>query len=451
MSTQSTDQISVTDLHPLDLNKIKAIVGEPSRVTYECAHVYPLSAPNFTKDTAINCKRLDTSIEKLYVHVPFCNYACRFCFYVKQIGASVDQKSRMVHCLIKEMEAIAPRSGLNLIYVGGGTPTALPPDLLNELLSAIVQRANFTPAFSFTIECSPESLKREHLDCFRLHRVNRVSIGVDTLNPDILQAINRKHDRQQALRSCEALLENGTFVNVDLIYGFPGQSMKCFVEDLRELAAIGPHSFTLYNLRLNENTPLIRQLQQHSTPDLKQLIEWRSLIGRVTRELGYSQTRWHTFVKHDSSSNYKRTPCVDGFSKGRQLGVGPSALSHLGYTLYRNTESVQQYIIRLERNQNPVESTFQLESDDQHTLFVARTLGDGQDLIHSEYETAFGHKIEEDFGPVLDQLMSAGLLCNTKETLSLSPTGKLVYDLVMLSFYPAKTKEWLNQRQSLFN
>lgn len=449
MNTQVLEESAVPYLQGLDLSHIRAVLGEPSRVTYECAHVYPLSAPEFQTVTPARLARPPNGVRKLYIHVPFCNYACGFCFYVKQVGASTDRKRRIVDCLIKELASIELGTTLALVYVGGGTPTALPPILLNQLLSALRKQTVFSQDYSFTIECSPESVETERLECFKSHGVNRISIGVDTLNSDILRLINRRHNREQALRACHALLETDAFVNVDLIYGFPEQSKDDFANDLRELAAIGPHSFTLYNLRLNEQTPLIRHIGQNPLADLRELMEWRAWVASTAADLGYVQTRWHTFVRQNiPPSNYMRAPCVDGFSEGRQLGIGPSSLSHLGYRLYRNTENIEAYATKVEKGECVVDSIFELGAQDQHTLFVARTLGDGEELSRLDYERAFGHPIEEDFGLLLSRLTEAGLLSQNDQSLSLSSSGRLVYDLVMRSFYPAKATNWLNQRQS---
>src|ERR1051326_7333019 len=114
MHTETRDGHSLSLLQKLDLSQIKAAIGEPSRVTYECAHVYPLSAPNFQKNISGKLERPTNRVSKLYVHVPFCNYACRFCFYAKQIGASIEQKRRMVDSLINEMQSMELGATLSL-------------------------------------------------------------------------------------------------------------------------------------------------------------------------------------------------------------------------------------------------------------------------------------------------------------------------------------------------
>lgn len=454
MNTQIVDRNLRGSLQKVEIEQIKKAVGYSQRIAYECAHVYPLSAPNFRKkSTGDKTTRPVTNIQKLYIHIPFCNYACRFCFYTKKIGAHTEEKKQMVSCLLKEMELIEPNTTLSQLYIGGGTPTALPPDLMNTLLSEIAERTLFSLGYSFAIECSPESLTTDHLDSFIKYGVNRISMGVDSLNPHVLNIINRRHNRNQALAACEKLLNTGSFINIDLIYGLPDQTIESFLDDLYDIARIGPHSFTLYNLRLNEQTPLLlkKSLMDTNQDSFSNLVKWRTVIGNAVKEIGYKQTRWHTFVREDIVlENYNRAPCVDGFSSGKQLGIGPSALSHLGYNLYRNTNNIQQYLRRMTSGEDPVESTFELKLEDQKTLFVARTLGDGQILSCLEYENTFGHQIEDDFGDMLNRLNDAELLIQDEDTIELSAKGKLVYDSIMLLFYPTETKEWLNERQSFF-
>jgi oxygen-independent coproporphyrinogen-3 oxidase len=445
------------DLQPVDVltgvnfERIRDAVDPPALVTYECAHVYPLSAPDFRADLPGDLARPKITIDKLYVHVPFCNYACRFCFYVKQVGAHITEKRRLVRCLINELERVQRGTVLSQIYIGGGTPTALPADLLDTLINSIKERASLAPDATFTVECSPESLGAEHLSVLRSHGINRISVGVDTLDENILREINRRHDRHQALNACRVLLETDAFINVDLIYGFSGQTEESFIKDLQDLAALRPHSFTAYSLRLNEQTPLLKTKGDSFRGDLERLMRWRAVVERAAREAGYMQTRMHTFVHESVTRNhYKRAPCIDGYSFGRQLGVGPSALSHLGYRLYLNAESIKDYIERAESGENTVGSGFDLSGEDQRTLFVARTLGEGLPLPLSDYESVFGHTFEHDFGPTLNRLERAGLVLRSDDTLLLSGAGRLVHDLVLRSFYPEKAKLWLDKHQPQF-
>ncbi len=435
----------------VDLARIVDAIGSVPRVAYECPHVYPLSTPTFVKTPALEREHPGDAAFKLYVHVPFCNYACSFCFYAKRVGTPRAQMERYVRAVARELEWIPPGTPLAQLYVGGGTPTALPADLLDELLAAIGARTSPVADASLTVESSPESISPAHLDVLRRHGVNRVSMGIESLDAGILAAIDRRHGTAEALDACTLLVDGGFVTNVDLIYGFPGQSEDDFRADLAAAAARGPHSISLYNLRLNERAPLARVVDEMDRLDLPRLMRWRTVVNRTTAELGYAQRRWHMFVRDgDGASTFDRAPCVDGFGAGHQLGAGLSALSHLGDTIYRNHEGFEGYMQRIERGESPVDGVFTLDDEhDRQTLFIARTLGDGRALERGAYRDAFRHDVEDDFGALLARLAAADLTRDDGTRIVLSETGRLVYDLVTLAFYPPRARTWLDERQRL--
>jgi hypothetical protein len=132
----------VADIHGLsvDIDRVRTAIGGVPRVAYEAAHVYPLSAPRFTPRPGAERERPDGGPQRLYVHIPFCRYACTFCFYAKRINTPRAQMQRYVDALGRELDRLGHETTLRQLYVGGGTPTALPADLLDAALSAISER-----------------------------------------------------------------------------------------------------------------------------------------------------------------------------------------------------------------------------------------------------------------------------------------------------------------------
>ena len=438
---------SIHDL-AVDLDQVRRAIGDVPRVAYEAAHVYPLSAPRFTPQPGAAREMPPGGPTRLYVHVPFCRYACTFCFYAKRIGSSAEQMRRYVEALRRELDSFAEEATLEQIYVGGGTPTALPPELLDELLALVSSRLSLDPSGCHTVEGSPESLVPAHLEVLHRRGIGRVSLGVQTLDESLLQSVNRRHSAREALDSCRLLVDSGFAVNVDLIYGFPGQSEECLRRDLEEFAALGPQSITLYNLRLNEYTPLARVVEEVERIDLATLMRWRRFAEQTARELGYEQSRWHTFVRRDQRRpGHDRAPGMNAFGIGRELGIGVSAFSHLGEIIYRNHAGFDAYVERVEAGQSPVEDVFPLGPVERRTLFVARTLGDGRSLLRSEYAQAIGGSLDHDLGRPLERLANAGLVQERDDGFVLTDVGRLVYDLVTLAFYPDDTRQWLDTRQ----
>jgi oxygen-independent coproporphyrinogen III oxidase len=208
---------------------------------------------------------------------------------------------------------------------------------------------------------------------------------------------------------------------------------------------------TAYNLRLNEHTPVSRTLTTAERFNLPGLMRWRAFVRDLAKELGYTQTRWHTFKRLDTiAAMHRRLPTAGADLRGYQFGIGLSARSSLGHTVYRNHRGRTTYVQRVESGQSPVEELIHLQAADLQTQFIARTLGDGEPLSLSDYEAFFGRSLLEDHGMTVERLLGGGLLEGDGRQLALTEAGKLLYDLVMLSFYPPAAKASLLTRLSTF-
>jgi oxygen-independent coproporphyrinogen-3 oxidase len=429
-----------------DISQLADALGPASKLAFSPPHDYPMSVPLFEPAQCLEREKIKPEHLRLYVHIPFCNYACTFCFFAKTIGAKRDQKEHYVDMLKKELEWIEPGTRLSQLFVGGGTPTCLPPELMDEVLSAIFNRVERDPAIIHTLEASPESITEEHLDVIQKHGIGRISMGVQSLDQKTLDNVNRRHEAQQALKACKMILNRGLILNIDLMYGLPNQAPSLLENDIAILNGLNVPSLTLYDLRINEHTPIARKIDDHDRWDLDKLITWRSIARQLAENAGYKQTRWHTYKKPDSiAAKHERIRCFNDDGSGFQLGVGMSARSQLGYTLYRNTRNLKTYLERMEKGLSPVEDIIRLTEADRKTQFIARSIGDGKPLYRSAYEKAFGSSIDHDFPEAIERLTRYNIIEDRGETLSLSETGRLVYDLVTVSFYPEKAHQWLKK------
>ena len=432
-----------------DTSDLATALGPAFKLAFSPPHDYPMSVPMFDPAQCLEREKIRLEQLRLYVHIPFCNYACTFCFFAKTIGARREQKQHYVEMLKRELEWIEPGTRLSQLFVGGGTPTCLPPDLMDEVLSAIFNRVERDPAIVHTLEASPESITEEHLDIIQKHDIGRISMGVQSLDQNTLDDVNRRHDADQALKACKMILNRGLILNIDLMYGLPKQTAAQLERDIAVLNELNVPSLTLYDLRINEHTPIARKIHDHDRWDLDKLITWRSTAKQLAEDAGYKQTRWHTYKKMDSiATKHERIRCFDDDGSGFQLGVGMSARSQLGYTMYRNTRNIKTYLERMQNGQSPVEEIFRLSLEDRKTQFIARSIGDGKPLYRKVYEEAFSASIDNDFPEVIDRLTRFNIIDDDGETLLLSDTGRLVYDLVTVSFYPEKAHQWMKKTVS---
>ena len=136
-------------------------------------------------------------------------------------------------------------------------------------------------------------------------------------------------------------------------------------------------------------------------------------------------------------------PCFNARAMGFQLGIGMSARSHLRDTVYRNHRNMSEYLSRIEAGRSPVEHTFFLDEESRRTQYIARSLGDGKVLSRAAYAEAFSRPLEVDYAVPLSRMLEAGLVDDENGELKLSPVGQLLYDRVMISFYPKRALDWL--------
>ena len=436
------------DVDPRVVDLVAEALADVPRAAYSVPHVYPAAAPAYAPAPSALRPHPPSDRFSLYVHLPYCRYRCTFCHFVVRVGADVTAMQRYASAITKELEWIPAGAQLSQLYVGGGTPTVLPPELMDEVLSAVFARTDAASGAVHTVETSPETISQAHLDVFRRHGIGRVSMGIQSLEREVLDTVHRDQTSEGALGACALLLDSGLIVNTDLIYGLPGQTRESFLFDLTTLAELGVPSLTLYSLHVTERTPVARVLGDQPF-DLAGLMGWRAFVKRSAEDLGYTQTRWHSFKRLDTiARTHQFERDFDNQLAGTQFGVGLSARSHLGRVMYRNHEVHDTYIDRIERGESPVQQRFDFEEDDLMTQFIARSLGDGKPLHRAEYERVFGRSIDSDFGVLLDRLRRAALIDDDGATLLLAERGKLVYDLVTLAFYPERARAWLSGRES---
>ena len=433
----------------LDLDRILRVLGHDASVPYAPPNIYPMSAPKFVSSPCLERSRPSGEMLSVYAHVPFCNYACTFCFYAKRVGDDARRMDRYVKALRRELKAIEPGTRLAQLYVGGGTPTALPPALLDEALGAVLERTRSEADAVHTVESSPESITPEHVEALRRHAIRRVSLGIQSLSEGVLDAIHRRHTGDQALAACDLLVGGGFLVSVDLIYGLPGQDEAGFRRDFESVARRGVHAVTAYNLRVNERTPVVKVLREEERLDLARRVRWRGFVNATARELGFLPVRWHSFARASLTSAREREQAAfdDASARTEQFGAGLSARSRFGSVVYRNHVDFDEYLARVESGRSPVEESFSLDEGDRRIRFIGQSLGDGKPLARAAYARSFGRAFDEEFGAALGRLRDAGLIEDVGEEIHLSENGRLVYDLVVLAFYPDSTRGWMAERQ----
>ena len=209
------------------------------------------------------------STKAAYIHIPFCSHICYYCDFNKVFieGQPVDE---YIELLIKEMELTGQKykiAPLETLYVGGGTPSSLNPHQMERLLDGIHQHLPLQKGAEFTMELNPDDGTPELLSVMKEGGVNRLSMGVQTFNNDLLKAIGRKHTKETAIRTIENARQVGfENMSIDLIFRLPKQTIADFEESLKMAMALDLPHYSIYSLILEQKTVFYNLMRQGKLP-----------------------------------------------------------------------------------------------------------------------------------------------------------------------------------------
>jgi oxygen-independent coproporphyrinogen-3 oxidase len=324
----------------------------------------------------------------LYVHVPFCQAKCAYCDFCS-IPLEHKLAAEVTAATAGELAAHGPLLDrpTGSIFVGGGTPTALPLELLSDLLGHLARLGD--ERTEFTVEANPGTLWEEVLRCLVDAGVNRLSLGVQSFNAAELEVLERIHTPQQARRAVERARQAGTDnISLDLMYALPGQSPETWGASLREAVELGVDHVSCYALSFEEGTPLERR---RSTGELEEMDEdlQADLYHQARETLEAAGLRQYEISSFARPGRECRHNLVYWRNEG-YLGVGPGAASYVGGVRRVNTASLEEYVERIARDGQAVAESERLTGAKKlaETLFLGLRLREGIDRV--AFEGRFG-------------------------------------------------------------
>ena len=200
------------------------------------------------------------TVESLYIHVPFCAQKCAYCAFYSE-PSSGDLINRYVAALIRELEIVADDLKPKTVFFGGGTPSLLNLRQWEQILRAM-ERLHLPGAEEFTVECNPATVSSDKAKLLRDFGVNRVSMGVQSLDESLLDRLGRIHTREMVFKSFDLLRRAGfDNLNLDLMFAIPGQTMDIWRATLTEALALGSEHLSTYEVIYEDDTPLFAQLK----------------------------------------------------------------------------------------------------------------------------------------------------------------------------------------------
>lgn len=346
----------------------------------------------------------------LYIHIPFCRSRCLYCDFNSYAGMEW-LIPRYVSALKKEiaLRQREPKARVGTIYFGGGTPSLLKPEQVALILEACRACFEVAPEAEITLEANPDSTGLDCLQALRSLGVNRLSLGFQSLDDGELRLLGRRHSTLQAVEAYRLSLQAGfDNVNIDLIYGLPGQTLEAWQETLSRTLELAADHLSLYSLTLEEDTPLGQAVAAGGLPapdpdlaaDMYLLAEERlaqsgynhyeiSNWARPGRECRHNLTYWHNLP---------------------YLGLGAGAHSFYGSRRFANEASPEQYALALEAGRLPEVASEVIDRalEVSETLILGLRLSQG--LAWEELARRFGDKAIAPYRAEIDELKTLGLV-----------------------------------------
>lgn len=280
--------------------------------------------------------------QALYIHVPFCFHKCHYCDFYSIVDTR-DRQGPFTARLIAELTTLAPHAGaLTSIFVGGGTPTLLRPELWKQLLAALHDHFELEGA-EFTVECNPETATDELFGVLVEGGVNRISIGAQSFHPDHLKTLERWHDPANVSRAIELARAAGIGrQSVDLIFAIPGQSLAEWQADLERALSLGVTHLSCYALTYEPNTAMTARLNRgdFAAADEDAEADMLELTLSTLRSAGYDRYEVSNYAKPGDECRHNLA-----YWRQRQwLAAGPSASGHLAGWRWKNVPRLDSYL-----------------------------------------------------------------------------------------------------------
>lgn len=280
----------------------------------------------------------------IYVHVPFCRSKCQYCDFYSLTGkqnCDFDGYTQAVIDHIREAGGQAPNHIVDTIYFGGGTPSYYGAEGMAAILSAIRKAFDVSPTAEITFEANPDSVTDRLLRRLRSEGFNRVSLGVQCDNDDILKRLGRPHDYAQAVNAVKLIRRRGfRNLSLDLMFGLPGQRLQDWEATLRHVLELKPEHMSCYGLKVEEGTPLYECKDFYNLADDDTQADMYLSAVRILSEHGYRQYEISNFCRKGQVSRHN----LKYWTGGEYLGFGPDASSDFGGRRFAMVRSLPDYI-----------------------------------------------------------------------------------------------------------
>ena len=366
----------------------------------------------------------------IYIHIPFCKRRCIYCDFFSTTQS--EKKADYVHALVRELEMRKDYVGneeIETIYLGGGTPSQLSQEELEEIFTYIYKVYKVTLDAEITLEANPDDLIPEYVSMLRNLPINRISMGIQTFQEETLKLLHRRHTAQQAIEAFKRCREAGfKNISIDLMYGLPGETLETWKQDLQQAIDLHPEHISAYHLIYEEDTALWKLREEHQVEEADEdlsLTLFCTLIDELTRA-GYQHYEISNFCLPGLHSRHNSSY----WTGKKYLGCGPSAHSFNGVSRQWNVASLSAYIDGI-RQRKPDFEVEELDLYTRYNDFVLTSIRTCWGMSLSHLRSMYGEELYRYCLRMAKPHLEQGVLEISEDILKLTRKGIFISDGIM--------------------
>ncbi|MDK0952031.1 radical SAM family heme chaperone HemW [Clostridium perfringens] len=370
----------------------------------------------------------------LYIHIPFCAQKCLYCDF-----PSFDRKDHLrkayIEALNKEIISLREKHNnleINTIFIGGGTPSVLESDELEYLLKEVA-KLNMAKDIEYSMECNPGNLTEEKLEVMKKYGVNRISMGLQAKQDNLLKGLGRIHNyktfKENFLLAKKVGFNN---INVDLMFGLPNQKLNEWEETLREIISLEPAHISAYSLIIEEGTAFYNLYENNNLklPTEEEERKMYHLAKKILEENGFNQYEISNYAKKGKECRHN----LAYWNMDNWIGVGSASASYMDGKRIKNISSVEEYINSINEKGEAIEEIINNSKNDNMEEFMFMGLRKINGIDENEFKNRFSMNINDVYGEIINKYIDAGLLIRESGRIFLSEKGIEISNIIMADF-----------------
>ncbi len=416
---------------------------------YPSVHYPPIVMyPPMTDDELLDGYTMPADgVVDIYAHVPFCNSHCVFCHYPVKLGPQVDEKTKYIEAFMKETDLWKQKLGVDRIkarsiLVGGGTPTFLTTDQLERFLNDFSERVDLSICRQFNYDVDPNTLigpeGSKRLAMLRKYGVDRLTIGVQSLDTKVLKKMGRHHGPQEARDAIKECLAAGYMIDIEFIFGYPGQTVDNWLDVIEEACQLGVHEIQLYRLKIEaygDHQGAVKNyvaLKPDEAPSNETQFVMKQAAILMLEHYGYHENLRRVFSRRRGDySIYAHNQCCVQFD---QIGIGLTAFSSLRDRFALATQNFDEYYSMIENGHLPINRGYIRTPEDQARWAIVLPVKN-RNVRPSNYRRLTGLDLNEVFQAKIGAMIEAGVMTQTGRELELTKLGAFFADECAQNFH----------------